>query len=193
MKMSIGSSLRQPYSAKARRIDDFKFVHAAREDEERAELIPSNAPELMRMNPGELVDLAPLGSVQIMVFITMLVAGIFQGYDNQALAYAATDFAKALGMTPAALAIAFTAGLFGIAVGAVLFGQLADRIGRRVAFIAAVSILGVFTLVTPSAKSVQVLSIFRFISGLGLGGIPAVIPSFISEFAPMRFRKSFGA
>jgi MFS transporter, AAHS family, 4-hydroxybenzoate transporter len=96
-------------------------------------------------------------------------------------------------MTPAALAVAFTAGLLGMMVGAVLFGQLADRIGRRGAFIAAVSILGVFTLVTPSAKSVQVLSIFRFISGLGMGGIPTVIPSFISEFAPMRFRNSFGA
>ena len=86
------------------------------------EPIPSNDPELVRMNRAELVDLAPLGSVQITVFLVMLVAGIFQGYDNQALAYAATDFAKALGMTPAALAVAFTAGLFGIAVGAVLFG-----------------------------------------------------------------------
>ena len=54
------------------------------------------------MNPGELVDLAPLGSVQITVFIMILVAGIFQGYDNQALAYAAPDFAKALEITPAA-------------------------------------------------------------------------------------------
>ena len=91
-------------------------------DEERMEPIPSNGPELVRMNPGELVDLVPLGSVQITVFIIMLVAGIFQGYDNQALAYAATDFAKALGMTPAALAVAFTAVLLGMMVGALLFG-----------------------------------------------------------------------
>jgi hypothetical protein len=44
----------------------------------------------------------------------MLIAGIFQGYDNQALAHTATAFSKELGMTPAALAPAFTAGLFGM-------------------------------------------------------------------------------
>jgi hypothetical protein len=98
-------------------------------DEERMEPIPSNGAELVRLNPGELVDLAPLGSVQITVFVMMLIAGIFQGYGNLALAYTATDFSKALGMTPVALAAAFTAGLFGVMAGALLFGQLADRIG----------------------------------------------------------------
>ena len=162
-------------------------------NEERMEPIPSNGAELVCSNPKELVDLAPLGSVQITVFIMMLIAGIFQGYDNQALAYTAMAFSKELGMTPAALAPAFTAGLFGMMVGALLFGQLADRIGRRSAFLAAVSILGVFILVTPLAKSILALSMFRFLSGLGMGGIPAVIPSFISEFVPMRVRSSFGA
>jgi AAHS family 4-hydroxybenzoate transporter-like MFS transporter len=162
-------------------------------DEERMERIPSSGAVLERLNPRELVDEAPLGSIQITVFIMMLAAGIFQGYDNQALAYTATDFAKALGMTPAALAVAFSAGLFGMMAGALLFGQLADHIGRRAAFLGAVSIMGVFILVMPLAKSILALSMFRFISGLGMGGIPAVIPSFISEFAPARVRNSFGA
>ena len=162
-------------------------------DEERMEPLPRDRAELVRLSPGELVDLAPLGSVQIIVFIMMLIAGIFQGYGNLALAYTATDFSNELGMTPAALAAAFSAGLFGVMVGALLFGQLADRIGRRPAFVAAVSILGVFTLVTPLAHSIVTLSIFRFLSGLGIGGIPAIIPSFISEFVPKRVRSSFVA
>jgi AAHS family 4-hydroxybenzoate transporter-like MFS transporter len=193
MKLSIGSFPKQLSFVKANRNNDFKSTYPAGGGEERMEPVPSNGPELVHMNPGELVDLAPLGPFQITVFIMMLVAGIFQGYDNQALAYTTTDFAKARRMTPAALAVAFTAGLSGMMVGALLFGQLADRIGRRVVFIAAVSMLGVCTLITPFAMSVQALSIFRFVGGLGLGGIPAIIPSFISEFAPMRFRNSFGA
>ena len=162
-------------------------------NEERTQPTLSNSRELVRVNPRELVDEAQLGSIQITVFILMLVAGVFQGYDNQALAYTATDFAKALGMTPAALAVAFSAGLSGMMVGALLFGQLADHIGRRAAFLGAVSIMGVFIVVMPFAKSILALSVFRFIAGLGMGGIPAVIPSFISEFAPARVRNSFGA
>jgi hypothetical protein len=91
-------------------------------DEERMEPLPRDRAELVRLSPGELVDLAPLGSVQIIVFIMMLIAGIFQGYGNLALAYTATDFSNELGMTPAALAAAFSAGLFGVMVGALLFG-----------------------------------------------------------------------
>lgn len=193
MKDLSSSRLQQADPVEAGRSNNFKSAYASGKNEEQIEPIRSNGATPARMNPGELVDLVPLGSVQITVFIMMLVAGIFQGYDNQALAYTATDFAKAIGMTPAALAVVFTAELLGMIVRALLFGQLADRIGRRVAFIAAVSILGAFTLATPFAKSAQVLSTFRLISGLGMGGIPAVIPSFISEFAPMRFRNSFGA
>jgi hypothetical protein len=51
--------------------------------------IPSNSRELVRVHPRQLVDEAPLGSIQITVFIMMLIAGIFQGYDNLALAYTA--------------------------------------------------------------------------------------------------------
>jgi hypothetical protein len=70
-----------------------------------------------------------------MVFIMMLIAGIFRGYDNQALAHTATAFSKELEMTPAALAPAFTAGLFGMGRRFAVW-TTEDRIGRRPAFMA---------------------------------------------------------
>jgi hypothetical protein len=66
-------------------------------DKERMQPIPSNSRELVRVNPRELVDEAPLGSIQITVFVMMLIAGILQGYGNLALAYTATAFSKEQG------------------------------------------------------------------------------------------------
>jgi hypothetical protein len=80
-------------------------------DEKRIEPIPSNGEELVRLNRR------PCGPqpvrISFIVFIGMLIAGIFQGYDIQALAHTAVAFSKEPGMTPTALAPASTAGLFG--------------------------------------------------------------------------------
>ncbi|WP_291314380.1 MFS transporter [Corynebacterium sp. UBA2622] len=79
-------------------------------------------------------------------------------------------------------------GFIGMAIGASLAGLLADKIGRRQVFSATLLVYGLATGASALAGSVAVLLIFRFITGLGLGGELPVASTLVSEFSPRRVR-----
>src|SRR6202008_3412900 len=54
--------------------------------------------------------------------------------------------------------------------------------------IASTFVFGVFALVTPLANSLSVLTFYRFLTGLGLGGAMPNIIAITSEYAPSRQR-----
>src|SRR5262249_10442386 len=86
------------------------------------------------------------------------------------------------------LSAVFSAALAGLALGAFGFGVLADRVGRKAVLIGATACFGIFTICTALAPNFNVLLVFRFLAGLGLGG---AMPSFISltsEYCPRRLR-----
>ncbi|MGE3473974.1 MAG: MFS transporter, partial [Vicinamibacterales bacterium] len=78
--------------------------------------------------------------------------------------------------------------LVAAAIGGVLFGVLADRIGRKQALMAAVLIYSGFTAACGLAQSVVQLAIFRVGLGFGMGGEWATGVALISETFPARHR-----
>ena len=78
--------------------------------------------------------------------------------------------------------------LFGMMFGALLFGTLADRLGRKNVILICVSIFSVFMLLTGLAPSPEIFGLFRFITGLGLGGMMPNVIGLISEYSPKGMR-----
>ncbi len=68
----------------------------------------------------------------------------------------------------------FSASLVGIMVGAPLLGSIADRMGRKGTFIAALTVLGICTLAIMHVTTVPQLIIVRFLTGVGIGGALAL-------------------
>jgi putative MFS transporter len=81
--------------------------------------------------------------------------------------------------------------LAGSLVGSVVLGRLADRIGRRRIFVGAILWYASFTALTALAWGPWSLSGFRFLAGLGLGGLLVVDPSMLSEYLPPQNRGRF--
>ena len=110
------------------------------------------------------------------------------GFDTQAIGYVAPALAREWGLSKAALGPVFSAGLFGLMIGALLFGPLADRIGRKKIIVFSTFAFGIGTFATAFIPDVHSLLVIWFLTGLGLGGAMPNAIAMTSEFSPHRRR-----
>ncbi|HWE67474.1 MAG TPA: MFS transporter, partial [Acidimicrobiales bacterium] len=76
----------------------------------------------------------------------------------------------------------------GACVGALLFGHLTDRLGRRRLFLVTLGLYLVATVLTATSHNATMFFVFRFLTGMGIGGEYAAINSAIDELIPARSR-----
>src|SRR5579872_762878 len=134
------------------------------------------------------IDAQPVGGFQIKLILACATVLFLDGFDTTAIGYVAPALAKEWNIGKTALGPVFSAGLFGLMIGALLFGPLADRLGRKKIIILSTLAFGVGTLVTAFVNDVNTLLVVRFLTGLGLGGAMPNTVSLTSEFSPKRRR-----
>src|SRR3984893_1847052 len=134
------------------------------------------------------IEQQPVGRFQIGLLLTCAAVLFLDGFDTQAIGYVAPALAKEWGLTKGALGPVFSAGLFGLMIGALLFGPLADRVGRKKIIILSTLAFGIGALVTALVQDLNTLLAIRFLTGLGLGGAMPNAIAMTSEFNPRRRR-----
>lgn len=83
--------------------------------------------------------------------------------------------------------------LAGGTVGGLLFGSLADRIGRQPVMIMTILMYSLFSGLTYFANDIYVVGVLRFLVALGIGGEWAVAASLVAEVFPKRARAQASA
>jgi AAHS family 4-hydroxybenzoate transporter-like MFS transporter len=134
----------------------------------------------------DVIERTRLGGFQLRAFSALAACLVMDGFDLQAMAFAAPDLLGDWGLPPAALGAPFSAGLLGLFLGAILFGALADRIGRRPVLLLATAWFAAFTLLTARAGSVTELTVARALAGLGIGGVMPNATALVGEYSPRR-------
>jgi MFS transporter, SP family, solute carrier family 2 (myo-inositol transporter), member 13 len=76
----------------------------------------------------------------------------------------------------------------GALVGAVAAGLTADRFGRKMPIWAACIVFCIGTLLQAVAWHVPQFAVGRFVVGLGVGSAACIVPLYISEIAPAKYR-----
>jgi AAHS family 4-hydroxybenzoate transporter-like MFS transporter len=145
-------------------------------------------PEQPTINITRLVDeqrihLFGLG----IIFLSFLVM-FSDGYALAAAAYAAPMIVRQWHLNRAVMGPVFSASLFGMLFGAPILGYMGDRFGRKGAIILGCLLYGFSSLAIVESHTLHQLIALRFISGIGLGGLPPNTIALNAEFAPKRAR-----
>ncbi|MCS6924876.1 MAG: MFS transporter [Candidatus Binatia bacterium] len=135
-----------------------------------------------------VIDRAPIGRIHLLVLSICFVAALFDGFDLQAIAFTGPVIAQQWQIDPPALGVLFSAALVGMTMGALGIGLVGDHFGRKAALGLSVALFGVFTLAAAGATSYAELLVYRFLTGLGVGGAIPSVTTLAAEYAPARLR-----
>ncbi|MGI8909913.1 MAG: MFS transporter [Rubrobacteraceae bacterium] len=128
------------------------------------------------------------GSATRWVVVLCWVAVALDGFDLVVLGAVTPALLEyqACGLTAPQIGVITSYGLVGMMIGALGIGTLADVIGRKACILISVVSFSVFTAALAFAPSPEVFGLFRFLAGLGLGGLIPTAATMVSEFARMR-------
>ncbi|MBN2059812.1 MAG: MFS transporter [Deltaproteobacteria bacterium] len=135
---------------------------------------------------SDIIDNRPMSRFQIR---TILLGGLvlfLDGFDAQTIGFLATPIAESRGIPVTAFGPIFSASLIGLMIAAMLAGPIADRWGRKWPIIFSTFTLAIFSMLTAFSTSFNQLLIFRFLTGLGLGGALPNVVALSSEYVPKR-------
>jgi major inositol transporter-like SP family MFS transporter len=125
-----------------------------------------------------------LGLVAVIATFGGLLFGYDTGVINGALAPMTADF----GLTPFTEGVVTSVLLLGAAIGALFGGRLSDRFGRRHNILILALVFFVGTIGCVLSPSFEVISVFRFMLGLAVGGASVTVPVYLAEMAPTERR-----
>ena len=123
---------------------------------------------------------AGLGAVWILDGLEVTIVG--------AIAPRLTERGSGIDISAAGIGAAAAIYVAGACVGALMFGQLTDRYGRKKLFMATLGLYILATVATAFAFAPWYFFLFRFLTGMGIGGEYAAINSAIDELIPARNR-----
>ncbi|MEU8877601.1 MFS transporter [Streptomyces javensis] len=114
----------------------------------------------------------------------MALGNFFEIYELFLAGVLATTLKTTFDLAGFELSLVLASAFVGAFVGAVVIGRLADRIGRRTAYMVTLTLYSAATLGCALSPDLWTLVVFRFVAGVGLGGELPVTDSFLGDILP---------
>jgi MFS family permease len=136
------------------------------------------------------LDRLPWGRFHTLLVIALGITWLLDGLEVTlagSVAGALKD-SPALNLSNSDIGLAGAVYIAGAVLGALLFGWLTDRLGRRKLFFITLLLYVGATAATAFSFNVWSFMLFRFLTGMGIGGEYTAINSTIQEFTPARYR-----
>lgn len=138
---------------------------------------------------NRLINTSSLTSNNARMIITIALGGIFlDAYDLGALAFGVKDITRQFALSATQVGMVVSAITFGAIIGALLGGYLTDKIGRYRVFMADMFFFVFAAILGALAPNAEILTLSRFIMGLGIGIDLPVAMAFLAEFSRLNGR-----
>jgi len=125
--------------------------------------------------------LATASRAERRALLASLLGWMLDGMDVTLYAMVIAELMRSLSLTGGQAGLLASVTLVASALGGVLFGVLADRVGRRAALMVSILVYSVFTAACGLSRGVVELAVFRFLLGLGMGGEWATGAALVAE------------
>ncbi|WP_029573371.1 MFS transporter [Pseudomonas syringae] len=151
---------------------------------------PSDKGSVFETDLPARLDRLPWGRFHTLLVVALGITWLLDGLEVTLAGSVAGALkaSPALNLSNSDIGLAGAAYIAGAVLGALFFGWLADRLGRRKLFFITLLLYVGATAATAFSFSVWSFMLFRFLTGMGIGGEYTAINSTIQEFTPARYR-----
>ncbi|MGO1885722.1 MAG: MFS transporter [Citricoccus sp.] len=121
----------------------------------------------------------------------MLVAWLLvvsDGYDLIVYGTVQSSIIQEWNLTEATAGTLGSSAFLGMMIGALAAGRIADRFGRKRTLLWCTAVFSVFTVLCGVAPSAFLFGLFRFVAGVGLGGLIPSVNALTGELVAARWR-----
>lgn len=139
-------------------------------------------------DPRDILAREPMGRLQVVAVALCILLLAIDGFDVLSISFAAPGIANEWGIDRAALGLVLSMELIGMGFGALFVGNIADRLGRRPTILSSLLLVSIGMALAATATSVTQLSVYRFATGIGIGGVLAATNAMVAEYANDKHR-----
>jgi benzoate transport len=140
------------------------------------------------MTPKQIIESGRMHPMQWAAVGLTIFLNALDGFDVLSSAFAGPGISKEWGLSPAQLGIVQSMELIGMGVGSLLLGGFADKYGRRPTIFACLILMATGMFMAAQATAPVNLSVWRFCTGIGIGGMLAAINAVANEYSNGRYR-----
>jgi MFS family permease len=139
-------------------------------------------------NPITVINETAMGARQWLVVLLMVLLNALDGFDVLSSAFAAPGITADWGIARPALGVVLSAELVGMGFGSVILGGAADKYGRKYTMIACLVLMAIGMYLASIATSVTPMVAYRFLTGIGIGGMLTTTNAVVAESTNSRWR-----
>ncbi len=134
------------------------------------------------------LDESPMSSFHFKTVITAGMGFFTDAYDLFIIGVVSTILTQVWKINSIQVSLLSSVALLASVLGAIIFGRIADTLGRKFIYGYELIVLAIGALASAFAPNIVWLLIFRFILGIGIGGDYPVSSTLISEYANRKDR-----
>ncbi|MBI1451981.1 aromatic acid/H+ symport family MFS transporter [Acinetobacter sp. FL51] len=142
------------------------------------------------VNVNDIIDHAKFSKFHFKVLAWCLLIILFDGYDLAINGVVLPLLMEEWGLSAMQAGMLASTALAGMMFGAMLFGSLADKIGRKKVIMICIVLFSGLTFAGGFASNPTEFAILRFLAGLGIGGVMPNLVALTSEYAPQKMRST---
>jgi AAHS family benzoate transporter-like MFS transporter len=137
---------------------------------------------------SEMIETSKFNRFHMMILFWCGLTIVFDGYDLVVYGTVLEQLMQEWSISPIQAGVINSYGLFGMMIGALICSPIADKLGRKNVILFCVIFFSISMLLCGLSSSPAMFGIFRFMAGIGLGGVMPNVVALMTEYSPKQHR-----